>query len=221
MAADPFKTAHDTQLSELTAYLVVRRETLLNTWRTTCAADPNLHSASGLSREEFNNQLPVILNILEQRLRKEPPEADAVETSTQHGLNRWHKGYRLQEVITEVNYLRAGVFAELATFRQLVPQVEPDVLAEAYEVIAHLFGEATQGSVMKYDELQGMEATSRSYSLQEALDAVNELEQKRDEFIQMSSHDLRGGLGIVESVTTLLDLPGNTAEERAEMGLIL
>lgn len=221
MEAAAFKTPHETQLSELVAYLVVRRETILNTWRTTCAADPTLHSASGLSREEFNNELPVILNILEQRLRKEPEEGDPTEMSTQHGLNRWHKGYRLQEVITEVNYLRAGVFAELSTFRELYPQLENDVLAEAYGVTAHLFGEVTQGSVMKYDELQGMEATSRGYSLQEALDAVNELDRKRDEFLRMSSHDLRGGLGIVQSAASLMDLPGITEEDRTEMSLVL
>lgn len=221
MEAEAFKTPHQTQISELVAYVVVRRETLLNTWRTTCAADPTLHSASGLSREEFNNELPVILNILEQRLRKEPEEGNPIEMATQHGLNRWHKGYRLQEVITEVNYLRAGVFAELSTFRKLYPQIENDVLAEAYEVTAHLFGEVTQGSVMKYDELQGMEATSRGYSLQEALDAVNEVERKRDEFLRMSSHDLRGGLGIVQSAAFMMDLPGTTEEDRTEMSLVL
>lgn len=54
---------------QLTQYLEARRETILNNWRTRCAIDADLHTPTSFSREEFNDQAPVLLNILTQRLR--------------------------------------------------------------------------------------------------------------------------------------------------------
>ena len=50
-------------------YLAARREALLNNWRTVCENDHTLTSGARLSREEFNNKVLFMLNLLEERLR--------------------------------------------------------------------------------------------------------------------------------------------------------
>ncbi len=62
---------------------------MLNQWRTVCGQDQSLNSKSSFSREEFNDQVPVLLNILAQRLRAEPQESSPGERAGEHGLHRW------------------------------------------------------------------------------------------------------------------------------------
>ncbi|HEX9958949.1 MAG TPA: sensor histidine kinase, partial [Fibrella sp.] len=77
--------------NEIVAFLFNRRETLLNNWRSVCEADPTIKKVSVLAREEFNDLMPIVLDILEQRLLGEAAEADAALTARSHGLHRWQK----------------------------------------------------------------------------------------------------------------------------------
>ncbi|AUD03445.1 hypothetical protein [Spirosoma pollinicola] len=51
---------------QLATYLAARRDALLNNWRTACETDPALKGVKSLSREEFNNKVPFMLNMLQQ-----------------------------------------------------------------------------------------------------------------------------------------------------------
>lgn len=79
-------------------YLRVQRENMLNKWRTITSQDLIMNNKISFSREEFNDQTPVILNILDQRLTGKPQESDLVEVAQQHGLQRWQRGYSLTEL---------------------------------------------------------------------------------------------------------------------------
>jgi hypothetical protein len=59
-------------LTELVNYLISRREAILNTWHIDCEKNPTLGKVSPLSREEFNNLLPIALDILEHCLLDKP-----------------------------------------------------------------------------------------------------------------------------------------------------
>lgn len=104
-------------LAGLVSYLFTRREAILNNWRTACEKDPALGKVSQLSQEEFNNLLPIILDILEQRLLNKPQEADLAATAQGHGLHRWHKAHALMETMRELNHLSQTLFSELKLYR--------------------------------------------------------------------------------------------------------
>jgi len=205
------------QLVSLTNYLLARREAILNAWRTVCSKDPIMHNGPALSREEFNDHMPVILNILEQQIRNEQPEADLCEQAAEHGLHRWHKGYDLPELLREIAHWGACVSTELTTYLGLCPNTEAVVIQRAYTIFHQLQSELVQSSTLRYDELQRTEAANRVYSLQQALDTVNQLEQQRSELLRMTSHDLRGGLSVIQGAAYQLDQPGSTDGERTEM----
>ena len=60
--------AHSPPIAAIVTYLFTQRESIFNNWRTVCEQDPALTKVLALSREEFNNMLPLILDILEKRL---------------------------------------------------------------------------------------------------------------------------------------------------------
>ena len=164
---------------ELAKHLFNRRDAILNKWRTVCEQDPTLPHVVALTREEFNNMLPVTLNILGQRLQAQPEEADAVQVATAHGLHRWHHGQPLRNVLTELNHLYRILFDELKLYQQLYPETDSALLFAASEQMAVLKSETIEGSATEYEAQQRLTATSRSSGLQQALEQLNELSRER------------------------------------------
>ncbi len=191
-------------LAELAAYLFTRREAILNKWRSACEQDPTLGKVTTLSREEFNNLLPVVLGILEERLLNKPPEADPTLTAQAHGLHRWHKAHGLMDTLHELNHLTQTLYRELRVFGQLFPHIDRDLLFDVQQQISQLMQETIDGSVAKYDELQRLQATNRSNTLQQAVQQMQELSQQRGNVLRESTHDLRGSFHIVSSAAYLL-----------------
>jgi len=203
-------------LTGIVRYLFSRREAILANWRVACEKDPALAKIILLSREEFNNLLPVILNILEQRLLGEPVEADLAATAQEHGLHRWQKTHALMETIRELNYLTQTLYSELKLFTELYADVGKTVLMHVHDQISLLMQETIYGSVQKYDELQRLQASGRAATLQHAVDQMHQLALHRNEMLRTSSHDLRGSIGIVSSAASLLQMDGLTEQERQQ-----
>ncbi|AUD01817.1 sensor histidine kinase [Spirosoma pollinicola] len=217
MATHTANTADSPQaLAELAAYLFTRRESILNKWRSACEQDPTLGRVSALSREEFNNLLPLVLNILEERILNKPSEVDATTTAQAHGLHRWHKAHGLMDTLHELNHLTQTLFSELRLFGQLFPRVERDVLLDVQQHISGLMQETIDGSVAKYDKLQRLQATNRANTLQQAVDQMAELSQQRGDVLRQSTHDLRGSFGIINSAAYLLKDEGLSEPERQQ-----
>ncbi|QJD81668.1 sensor histidine kinase [Spirosoma rhododendri] len=205
----------------LVAFLFSRRETLLNKWRTACEADPELPQLASLSRQEFNNLIPLLLEILEQQLLGKTPPDDALLTARLHGQHRWQKALGLAALIRELNHLATLLDQELHLFGQLYPQTNPAALLQAHTCISSLFRQVVLGSISKFDELQRLEASSRAASLQQALDRMNELSRQRGELLRTSSHDLRSGLGIIQGSAQMLSMEDVSPEARSQFQQML
>ncbi len=214
MDASPQNSAQS--IAELVNFLFSRREAILSNLRTACERDPALSSIRSLSREEFNNLLPIVLNNLERRLLGQPEEADPLLTASAHGLHRFQKAHALSEVLRELNHLLAVLLDDVRLFQQVYPQVDAGLVMHAVQHITQLMGQTINGSAAKYDELQRLEAASRAGNLQRALDQMNELLRQRGEILRTSTHDLRGGLSIIQSAAMLLNLELTDETERAK-----
>ena len=202
--------------TDLVSYLFTRREAILGNWRTMCEGDPSLGKISALTREEFDNLMPLILNILEDRLLNKQLEADPMLTAHNHGLHRWHKGLSLVETMQELNYLTQILYQEVQTYQTLFPQTDANLLLHVQREIARVMSEAINGSVQKYDELQRFEAASRTATLQQALEEMDELSHQRGNMLRSSSHDLRGSFSIISTAAHLLKMEGLDDQERDE-----
>jgi len=203
-------------LDGLVNYLFTRREAILNNWRTICEQDPALGKVSLLNREEFNNLIPIILDILEQRLLDKVPEADLLLAAQGHGLHRWHKTLALMETMRELNYLTQVLFNELELFTELFPHVDKGLLLHVHGQIVLIMQQTIDGSLQKFDELQRLQASSRAATLQQAVEQMQDLSIRRSDMLRSSSHDLRGSFGIINSTAVLLKMEGNTPEEQEQ-----
>ncbi len=201
----------------LADHLSARTEAILSTWRTVCEADPLLPTALILTDEEFRDNVPNFLKALAYRLRREIWQAEPMMIAREHGLQRWHKGYSLQELLTEIAHLHQCLEEELKTFWVLHPIDDPAIMLQAHQLVSKLVHEAINGSVTQYNDLQKINAAERATDLEQTLSEINDLVRRRGSMLRMASHDLRGSFGVMRGAAYILDQPGNTDEERAEM----
>ncbi|GAB4036698.1 hypothetical protein GCM10028809_49730 [Spirosoma gilvum] len=203
-------------LAPIAAYLLAKREIIFNTWRTRINNERlSLPTASSLARDEFNDQIPLILDALDCRLHGRPEESSPFEKAKEHGLHRWQKGYTLTELLQELAHLHQLLVHELDAFASAHTEILPTSLAQAFGHINTLMLEVIQGSAAQFDELQRHEAAQRAAKLQQALESLNELSQQRGELLRTATHDLRSYYGLIRNAAWLLDQPG-TEEEQAQ-----
>ncbi|SOD90490.1 sensor histidine kinase [Spirosoma fluviale] len=202
------------QLKQIAEYILYsRREAILNQWRLRCANDAGMDTRNSFGREEFYDQMPVLLNILGQWLMGKDPETDPVERAGQHGLHRWQRGYSLKELTHELANFYDILAEEIKQYVDLYPDTRPQVIIQVHGQLLRLVKEATTGSVLYYDQLRQTSAAEQAQTLQHTLDQVNELSRQRGEHLRQTSHDLRASFGVLFGAATLLKMPAE-ADER-------
>ena len=210
------------QLDALSDYLFSRRETILQAWRKAAHADPEQTTVRSLTRGQFNDHIPDVLDAFELKLRSHPGGADAREADldkkqeeVKHGLHRWQQGYHLRELMHEWGHLQLCLFDEIERFGATNPAFGREALAEANREMITLVNGAISESTHQYARLQKAEAAGHVADLERALASVNELERRRSTLIHQAVHDLRGD---VQAVSTAADVLREieTEEERAQ-----
>lgn len=199
------------QLGILAAELLERRDIILDAWRAYGDATPGRNVGSSLSRVQFNDHIPSVLDCLAATLEAwpDPPDPGAEKTETEkvleHGLQRWQQGYQLSELIREWGYLQMCVAAELERYAAAHPQLESSVMPTARLAWAKLCADGVTGSATQYGRLQQSESAGHVNDLQLALSALHNVERSRAEAWRTAAHDLRGSVTVVKGATTLLN----------------
>ncbi|MFD2569574.1 sensor histidine kinase [Spirosoma soli] len=202
-------------LTALVAFLDARRETILKNWRMACAQDPTLTNAEVLSHIDFNDSLPTVLTILQQRLVGKSEEGDIARIAIAHGLQRRHKAHLIIETVRELNHLTQTLYNELTHFQQLFPDTDHKLFWQVQQHMTQIMAEIINGSIQIYDELQRSEAAERAAALQKALDQMRTLSNERSDRLRTSMHDLGSGFGIISGAANLLNREGASAQNQA------
>lgn len=198
------------QLADFSAHLAARREAILRAWREAANADPAQTTVSSLTRAQFNDHIPPLLDAFERKLRARPgggraTEADQAKTQedVKHGLQRWQQGYRLGELMHEWGHLHVCLANEIDAFAREHPGIRVATLVAAHRELISLISEGINRSAGEYARLQQAEAAGHVRDLQQALANVTAIEHRRAELIRQAVHDLRGN---VQSVSTAADV---------------
>src|SRR3954454_10161927 len=206
------------QLNELARELLVRRESILDAWRAAGDAGPGGSIASSLSRAQFNDHIPAVLDCLASTLRAWPDEQDAAAVELQaarvceHGLQRWQQGYPLRGLIAEWGYLQVCVVDELERYALEHPSLDPAVMPTARRAWSQLCASGVTQSATQYWRLQQAESAGHVNDLEKALSALQAIEQSRAEAWRTAAHDLRGSVTVVKGAATLLNESGEVAD---------
>jgi signal transduction histidine kinase len=173
--------------------------------------DPDLTTGSSLSRTQFNDHIPDILDSFARRLQAWPDETSVQVQNqehkgmTSHGLHRWQQGFRLRELTREWGYLQLCVVDEVEAYGKVHPDLEPAVVATALRALTHLCVAGVSDSAEQYWQLHQAEAAGHVRDLEHALAAVNVIENARAMGWRRAAHDLRGGLSVVAVASSVLN----------------
>ncbi|MFN2441819.1 MAG: RsbRD N-terminal domain-containing protein, partial [Thermoanaerobaculia bacterium] len=196
------------ELNALAAELLERREAILEAWRAYGELAPGRNVAASLSRAQFNDHIPEVLDGLGRILQAWPEESEPVaeeidESVSDHGLQRWQQGYSLSELIREWGYLQMCVAAELERYAAANPSLDAGVMPVARRVWAQLCADGVARSATQYGELQQTESAGHVNDLARALSALHSIEKARAEAWRVAAHDLRGSVTVVKGAASL------------------
>ncbi|HVS29875.1 MAG TPA: HAMP domain-containing sensor histidine kinase [Thermoanaerobaculia bacterium] len=215
------------QLSALAAELLSRRDVILEAWRAYGDVVPGQNVGASLSRTQFIDHIPAVLDSLSHTLQAWPELPGAVAAQEEadkvadHGMQRWQQGYSLSEVLREWGYLQMCVAAELERYATEHPALEPSVMPNARRIWAQLCAEGVTASATQYSRLQQTASAGHVTALEQALAALHAMERSRAEAWRTAAHDLRGSVTVVKGAATLnasgASLPELVRAEVAEM----
>jgi signal transduction histidine kinase len=197
-------------LTALARHLAARRDALLRGWQQSIELDPELTSCSSLSRSQFNDHIPQVLDAFERRLQAQDPVEkeiafeDQKSSAAEHGLHRWQQGYHQRETIREWGHLHYCVLGELEAYGHAHPELQAAVMPIARRALVRLCGEGVCESAASYERLQRSEAASRVRELRAALHELLRLERQRAESWREAAHDLRGSVGAISYASSAL-----------------
>jgi signal transduction histidine kinase len=210
------------QLSALAQHLLEAQEQLLQTWRAITERDPASSVTSHMTRAEFADHIPQLLEVYSAKLRAWPqPDSSTLVNSARtsaaaHGSHRWQQGYNLKDMGREWGRFNEVLVAFLDTYGLTQRELHPRTLPEARRALAHLLNEGISSSIDEFYRLQSVEAEARANDLEAALNDVQTVARERGEVLREASHDLHGSLGIVQGAAFLLNNPQLSEDERAK-----
>jgi len=222
-------SADDTssQLQAISSYLAQRQEDILRRWHALVDGDPGLSTGSSISRAQFYDHIPQVLDAFERRLcarnegDKEEAQAEQKRSAAEHGLHRWQQGYNQLETMREWAHLQMCLLEELEAYATEHPQADAGGLRQARRALARLCGDGVCESAARYERLQQLEAASRVRDLEQALTQLQTLERERAERLREAAHDLRSSVGVVRMAAEVLDRSSVTEAARAQMSQAL
>lgn len=212
------------ELAALASHLQSRRAAILTAWSRTIRLAPDVTTAETLSRVQFYDHIPAMLDLLERRLRathtRDALQAQREETDNaeDHGLQRWQQGYADHEVMREWIALNECLADELGHYADARPTIAPAALCEAWRRVSEFSLMGMSESVAQYERMQRGDAEARVSALEAAAAQLGELERQRAEAWREATHDLRGNLSIVENVTHVLRKQGPSEKWLSVLG---
>jgi signal transduction histidine kinase len=206
-------------------FLRRERSRLTEQWLQAVFGDTGVVEADKLTYEQLADHVPKILDELCEALDAEELESvePAIEgEAKQHGAVRWRQGYRIEEVVRELDLFHETLANALeafantdSTFTRRHERRARRLIAEALSFVALTsIREAVGERDRKIDEYTGkLERANSQLTLKQRL--VNELHESRMQLIRSVVHDLRNFLNAFSVALQLIE----RAPANAQTGL--
>ena len=215
------------QLDALADHLQMQRSKVLQAWQDSVTQDPELTTAGNLSRVQFMDHVPQVLDAYEHRLRaqdrseKRQARIEQRENAAEHGLHRWQQGYDQRETMREWGHLHSCLLAELEDYALTHSALEQSVMPTARATLVRLCAEGVCESATRFARLQQTEAASRVCDLERAMQELTELERERAEMWREVAHDMRGTVSVISNASTVLANDAVADPTRAQFSGVL
>ena len=209
------------ELCLLADHLQSRKEEILRGWQLAVSSDSALSVSASLSRADFLDHVPALLDAFEAELREFSAGAKSGtlrefhESAAGHGVKRWQQGYDLDELVRELGALNECLVNEIDGYTQSTPTISHESICASRRIWAHFTTVGIEESVRQYSILQREEASGQVHDLEAALAELRALEAERGNLWRQAAHDLRGNLGVVANASvglTHAELPASARD---------
>ena len=215
------------QLRHLADHLTQRRPLILRAWHQLVDADPELTTASSISRTQFYDHIPQLLDAFadllcaEDVVEKKQANAEQKKSAAEHGLHRWQQGYNQWQTMREWAHLHICLLDELELYAVAQPSSAASVMHLARRALARLCGNGVCESAARYARLQQVEAAGRLRDLEQAVQHLQAVDRERAERWREAAHDLRSTVHVVTTAAAVLNQEGVAEPARVRMSQTL
>jgi signal transduction histidine kinase len=202
-------------LSQLAAFLEGQQEVVTNQWMLAIRRDPEMSTSGGMTHLQLLDYLPLLYRELCAFLRQRDPAAlqtEVKQDARQHGEHRWRQGYRLDELLRELEILRRILLATVVTsYAHAHPEFRDTAEITARSLINEFFSIATITSVKQFMGEHENEIKAYTDKLEEAnqrlIKANGSMEESAAAELRLSyiiSHELSNFLRSFATTVQLL-----------------
>jgi signal transduction histidine kinase len=152
MADSPTRPSRPS-LAGLVVYLADQQSAILEQWLLSVHRDTQIESADRLPHRQLVDHLPRLLGELCEFLRVRDAElltGDARRDASQHGEMRWQDGYKIDELLRELEVFRQLVASTLFRYREVDPDFKGPAEVSANSQINQFFAEITVASARQF-----------------------------------------------------------------------
>jgi signal transduction histidine kinase len=140
-------------LAKLADYLEAQRVAITDQWLLAVRRDPEIAAADRLTHQQLVDHLPEIYQECCTFLRTRDAAVlieEAKSDAKMHGGIRWADGYRIEELIRELEVFRGILNAIVTRFGDIDPRFHGPIVSSAVALVQQFFGEVTVHSVTQY-----------------------------------------------------------------------
>ena len=208
-------------LNSIADFLADEKPRIIEEWIERIKRDPTIEHTSGMNRQELADHLPQFLDIMVAHIRaSQHAEGDGKSgaNAAQHGEQRWHLHFRIEELIQEISLIRKSVHRRLEQFEKNNPQARAEVVHAAKLVSEH-FDHLSLTSIKQFADLQKEEQESKAAALKKLNDELTLLDSRRLRALRTVTHEMRNHLNSIQMVASVLsmDCESNVCREHLSM----
>lgn len=187
-------------LDLLAKFLLRRRDTILANWSKRVEENCGPSELALLTRAEFYDHIPAVLNAFHAELRKPDGRENnaARHAATEHGAHRWQQGFDLSMLIRDWGDLHRELLREVELFSTHHPDVDRESMIIARDVLAQVIHEGIARSIAEYQRLQRVEAESRAGDIERMLVPSRAATQSHGDDLRAASRQLSGNLNVIQ-----------------------
>jgi signal transduction histidine kinase len=196
-------------LSLLADYLYSHKDQVINRWLEAVDYNPKIETANKLTEKQLLDHLPDLFDEMCNLLRENnnPEVKSEIQHDSQvHGWHRWSQGYRLDELLREIDIIRRIVLVEWVTnFGYKETDFKGSIKKRAKEIIHSFFASLTLNSVTQFVQEREADLLAYNQKLQESNEKLKQIDDSRLRFTRTLSHELRNILHPMNTATKLLN----------------
>lgn len=192
--------------SDIASYLRSNKQSIIDYWQKRANDDEALSVTRSLSRAEFVNGIPLVIDQLTHALEVGAlvkNDSKMQDSISHHGHERWKQGFELKDLVVDWGLLQEVTMEFVSDYLDQRPDDSPHA---ALNIVVKFFTRSMSVSVSRYDQLRQVEASSVSSDIERAKDNLKKVQNEQATLIRQISHDMRGELATIKGASNIIEL---------------